>query len=88
LKLIDEFGGEREAVAWLERERGVAQGLPIKDWKKDTGGSRLTLFSATANLAHALGFEQFASLATKIENIQGPTALDGLLAIWQLGRDQ
>ena len=88
LKLIDEFGGEREAVRWLEKERGVTQGLPIKDWKKKSAGSGLTLFSSTASLANALGFEQFAALATKIENIQGQAALDGLLAIWHLGGDQ
>ena len=26
LKLVDAFGGEREAVAWLETERGHRQG--------------------------------------------------------------
>lgn len=88
LKLIDEFGGEREAVIWLENERGVAKGLPIKDWKKDSIASRLSLFSATASLARALGFEQIDSMATKIGNIEEHAALDGLLAIWHVGHDQ
>src|SRR4051812_37798180 len=29
LKLVDEVGGERDAVAWLEREKGVAKDLPV-----------------------------------------------------------
>ena len=27
LKLVDAIGGEREAIAWLESEKGVAEGL-------------------------------------------------------------
>jgi protease IV len=30
LKLIDEVGGEREAIAWMEREKNVAKGLPVR----------------------------------------------------------
>ena len=33
LKLADALGGEREAIAWLETEKGVAKDLPIRDWK-------------------------------------------------------
>ena len=33
LKLADALGGEREAIAWLETEKGVTKDLPIRDWK-------------------------------------------------------
>ena len=33
LKLVDELGGERDAIAWLEREKGVAKDLPVRDWE-------------------------------------------------------
>ena len=46
LKLVDEFGGEREGVAWLESERGVVKGLPVREWKKDAVGKPFNLFSA------------------------------------------
>ena len=33
LKLVDELGEERDAIAWLEREKGVAKDLPVRDWE-------------------------------------------------------
>src|SRR4029079_2446440 len=32
LKLVDELGGEGEAIAWLEREKGIKKDLPVRDW--------------------------------------------------------
>ena len=34
LKLVDEIGGEPEAIAWLERDKGVAKGLRVRDWRR------------------------------------------------------
>jgi len=87
LKLIDEFGGEREAVAWLEKERGIAKGLPIKELKKNADKS-FNLFSAAARVAGWLGVEHAETLASQIRNVEGQAALDGLLAIWHGGGDQ
>ena len=33
MKLIDELGGEENAVAWLETEKKIGSGLEIVDWK-------------------------------------------------------
>ena len=33
IKLVDEIGGEAEAVEWLEEKRNVAKGLKVVDWK-------------------------------------------------------
>lgn len=84
LKLIDAYGGEREAVAWLEQEKGVTKGLPVQEWKKPSSASRLGLFSLASDAFAALGFSQAAELAQKVEGAQGAAALDGLLAIWHV----
>lgn len=82
LKLIDAFGGEREAVAWLEQEKGVAKGLPVREWKKPSTANRFGLFSLASDALAVMGFPQAADLALKAENVRELAALDGLLAIW------
>jgi protease IV len=83
LKLIDAFGGEREAVAWLESERGIAKDLPVRKWEKPGPVNNLGLFSLAGQAAAALGYPQLADVVYRIEKVGGATALDGLLAIWQ-----
>ena len=85
LKLVDAFGGEREAQAWLESERGVAKGLPIKDWKKPDGVKNLGIFSMAGRAFAALGLPEAADWASRAEKAHDAAALDGLLAIWQVG---
>ena len=43
LKLADAIGGEREAIQWLETEKGVAKNLPVRDWRASTGFDRLEI---------------------------------------------
>ncbi len=83
LKLIDAFGGELEAVAWLESERGVTKGLPVREWKKPSAVNNLGIFSLAGRIAGALGVPQAADLVARAENTRDAAALDGLLAIWQ-----
>ncbi|WP_407525326.1 signal peptide peptidase SppA [Methylobacterium oryzisoli] len=78
LKLVDETGGERQAVAWLEREKNVAKDLPIRDWKP-RNDSRFDLFSA----ASLLGLDD-ASLRVASEEAAA-LARGGLLALWRPG---
>src|SRR4029078_4060553 len=33
LKLVDELGGERAAVAWLVKEKNVAPDTPVRDFR-------------------------------------------------------
>jgi protease-4 len=66
--LIDDFGGENEAVAWLKSEKEIAEGMAVKDvyWGRQ----------ADPIARHLDGLvQQYAPFA-------GP-ALDGLLALWQ-----
>jgi protease-4 len=72
--LIDELGGELEALAWLEKEKGIDPDLKITDaWPLPDGGfdliGRLTGSAARA----ALGFPS-----------EGPVMLDGLVSLWQV----
>jgi protease-4 len=84
LKLVDAFGGEREAVAWLESERGIPKDLPVRKWEKPSAVNNLGLFSLAGQAAAALGYPGVADVVYRIEKVGSATALDGLLAIWQV----
>lgn len=83
LKLIDELGGEREAVAWLEREKGVAKDLPVREWKPRTSGAPFGLWSALAQAAAFLGYADVAAALDRAAAAGEFQRLDGLLAVWQ-----
>jgi protease-4 len=75
LKLVDEIGGEAEALAWLEKERGVAADLPVEDWKPKSEANPLGLGSrALLAAGRAVGLD-LSFLVTV------PT-LDGLVSVW------
>jgi protease IV len=83
LKLIDEVGGEREAIAWLEKEKNIAKDMPIREWRKRRNFEEFGLLDSTAALFRGLGMD---ATSTMIERLAGQTerlALDGLLALWQ-----
>jgi protease IV len=84
LKLVDANGGEDEAKAWLEKQKGVARGLPVRDWKKPGVEGSLGLFSLATGALAAIGYPQAAELARQAEDSRAASALDGLLAIWQV----
>ena len=75
LKLVDEIGGEKEALAWLGT-KGVDVALPVREWKprRDRfGGAFGEAF------AEALGVKP---LADSLRRTGEPLVLDGVLAIW------
>jgi protease-4 len=84
LKLVDAFGGEREAVAWLEAERGLPKGLKVKEWKKPSQVNNLGIFSLAGQAFTALGLPQAGDLLARVEKARDIAALDGLLAIWHV----
>ena len=85
LKLIDEVGGEREAVAWLEHEKGIQKGLPIRDWKANPSLERLGFLGLSARLAAAVGFDDLAQALEQGRMLSDARLLDGLVSIWQVG---
>ena len=86
LKLIDQLGDEKTAVAWLVAEKGVKSGLPVRDYKLEPRFGDLTFLKTAASITlDALGF---GSVARQIERAGVAQAvdrlsLDGMLALWQ-----
>jgi protease-4 len=83
LKLVDEVGSEREAVAWLERERNVAKGLPVREYRRRSGFEEFSFTGAVAGAADALGFAWAARGLERMSAQAEAMTLDGLLAVWQ-----
>jgi len=85
LKLVDQLGDERTAMAWLAKEKNIDPATPIRDYKLDDrigNLSFLRLFGSAAldavgltSLARTV--ESWGALRT-IESLN----LDGLLALW------
>jgi protease-4 len=80
VKLVDAVGGERDAIAWLEKDRGVAKNLPVRDYKPGSGWTGLKLTSLAAAAAELVGLTSFAE-ALRTED---RPPVDGLVSVWQL----
>jgi protease IV len=86
LKLVDQLGDEKTAVAWLVAQKGVKSGLPVRDYKLAPRFGDLTFLRAAASIAlDALGL---SSVARQVEHAGITQAvsrlsLDGMLALWQ-----
>jgi protease IV len=83
LKLVDALGGEREAIAWLESEKGVAKDLPVRDWRPQKAFG-LGLLGSAASIADGIGLTGVAALLQRGSLAQESQLLDGLVSIWQL----
>ena len=83
LKLIDKIGGEREAVAWLEGEKGVAKNLPVTTHEPDSGFKRMGLLNSIAGLADWGGMSALAHVLRQAGGAADAKSLDGLVVIWQ-----
>jgi protease IV len=83
LKLIDEVGGEREAIAWLEREKNVSKGLPVRDYRRRSGFEELGFTGSIAGVARNLGLARIADTMERLGGQAEALSLDGLLAVWQ-----
>jgi protease-4 len=86
LKLIDELGDEKAAVAWLVAQKGVKAGLPVRDYKLTPRFGDLTFLRTAASITlDALGFNGIARQIEQAGLVQAADrlSLDGLLALWQ-----
>jgi protease IV len=84
--LIDEIGGEEEAIAWLAAERNVDADLPVKDWEPKQAGSGLFSYSDALVLwfAHKLGVSPDLLRAGGLDRLLlDRLKLDGLMSVWQ-----
>jgi protease-4 len=86
LKLIDELGDEKTAVAWLVAQKNVPKNLPVRDYTLEPRFGDLTFLRTAASITlDALGL---GAIARQIEHTGVTQAvdrigLDGMLALWQ-----
>jgi protease-4 len=86
LKLIDQIGDEKTAVAWLVAEKKIKSDLPVRDFKLEPKFGDLTfLRAATSITLDALGL---GAVARQLEQAGVGQAmdhfgLDGMLALWR-----
>jgi protease IV len=86
LKLVDQLGDEKTAVAWLVAEKKIKSDLPVRDFKLNPRFGDMTFLRAAASVTFdALGL---TAIARQIEQagVTGAVdqlALDGMLALWR-----
>lgn len=79
-KLVDELGGEREAIAWLGT-KGVDAELRVVEWKKKDDSGFLSLLRSRASLSGVENLSQ--TVRVLLGEIGGEHLfLDGLLSLW------
>ena len=86
LKLVDQLGDEKTAVAWLVEQKGVKKDLPVRDYKLNSQFGDLTFLRTAASIVlDAVGLNALArqigqaGMAQAIDRL----SLDGMLALWQ-----
>ncbi|MDO9062229.1 MAG: signal peptide peptidase SppA [Bradyrhizobium sp.] len=86
LKLVDQLGDEKTAIAWLVAQKNVKPDLPVRDFKLSPRLGDLTFLRTAASITlDALGLSviarqvEHAGLARAVDRL----SLDGMLALWQ-----
>jgi len=77
--LVDQLGGEEQALAWLTKEKKISKDLPVYDWRPKR---------AKDGFAGLTGRFMGAALSSAFESVTGKTletkrlTLDGLVSLW------
>lgn len=85
LKLVDELGDEKTAIAWLAKEKKVDPKTPVRDYRlRDRLSDLPFLHTAAVATLDALGLGPFARRIEEWGAVQAIERLnlDGLLALW------
>jgi protease-4 len=85
LKLIDELGDEKTAVAWLAKEKNIDPKTPVRDYRlRDRLSDLPFLHTAVVATLDAVGLGSFARRIEEWGAVQAVERLnlDGLLALW------
>jgi protease-4 len=86
LRLVDQLGDEKTAVAWLVAEKKVKSGLPVRDFKLAPKFGDLTFLRTAASITlDALGLSAIARQVEQAGVTQAVErlSLDGMLALWR-----
>ena len=81
-KLVDELGGEQQALVWLNENHEIPEDLPVSDWKRRDRVFGTRPSSAVAGLARFLGLGPDAYPARE-SVVPKRLTVDGLLSVWQ-----
>jgi protease-4 len=84
LKLVDSLGNEKTALAWLEKEKKVPAGLPVRDYSLSPRFSEFSFLHVAAWTFEAAGLSALAQRLEAWASVQAVERLnlDGLLALW------
>jgi protease-4 len=84
-KLIDEVGGEAEAVKYLEEKRNLPKDLKVIDWKPKRESPWGLVSLSVRALGGLLGDRVAGQIAGVFDSGQGfgSLRLDGLVSVWQ-----
>jgi protease IV len=86
LKLIDQIGDEKTAVAWLVAEKKIKSDLPVRDYKLSPKFGDLSFLRAATSIAlDAVGLSVVARQVEQggfAQAVEG-AGLDGMLALWR-----
>jgi protease-4 len=85
LKLIDQLGDERSAIAWLAKEKKIDPETPVRDFRlRDRLSDLPFLHTMAIATLDAFGFGAFARRIEEWSTLQAIDRLnlDGLLALW------
>ena len=82
-KLVDEIGGEEEAVRWLKDVKKVNKDAKVVDWKPESTSSYgfSSMASSLARNVAGAGIADLAGLLMRDRAIPA-TGLDGMLSVW------
>lgn len=87
-KLIDEIGGEEEAIKWMVSKRKVASGLKVVDWKVQQNLG-WTATGAVSGFVADLFYRTVGKIGRAAGDHEqlGRLGLDGLVAVWHPGKN-
>ena len=86
LKLIDQLGDEKTAIAWLVSAKNVKPDLPVRDFKLSPRFGDMTFLRTAASVTlDALGLSTIARQVEQAGVVRAVDrlGLDGMLALWE-----
>jgi protease IV len=86
LKLIDQLGDEKTAIAWLVSAKNVKPDLPVRDFKLSPRFGDMTFLRTAASVTlDALGLSTIARQVEQAGVVRAVDrlGLDGVLALWE-----
>ena len=84
LKLVDSLGNEKDALAWLEKEKKVPANTPVRDYSLQPRFGELSFLHVASWTFNAMGLSAVAQRIEEWGAVQAVERLnlDGLLALW------